>query len=101
MNIILITGVAGFIGSRTAQMLLDQKYKIIGIDNLNNYYDIKIKYHRVEQLNKNKNFVFLKVDIEGYETILIPWLIKNKFLQNVEYIFIETHEKIDSLKMAY
>lgn len=64
MNIILITGAAGFIGSRTAQILLDQKYKIIGIDNLNSYYDVKIKYHRIEYLNKNKNFVFLKGDIE-------------------------------------
>ena len=49
-------------------------------------------------LNQFENIKILKIDIEGYETILIPWLIKNNFLANVEYTFIETHEKIDALK---
>ena len=49
-------------------------------------------------LKKFKNVKILKIDIEGYETILIPWLIKNKLLDNVEYTFIETHEKINSIK---
>ena len=51
-------------------------------------------------LKKFKSIKILKIDIEGYETILIPWLIKNQLLDNVEYIFIETHEKIDSLEDA-
>ena len=49
-------------------------------------------------LNQFETIKILKVDIEGYETILIPWLIQNNFLENVEFIFIETHEKINSLK---
>tara|TARA_B100002019_G_C21113138_1_gene519461 strand:+ start:27 stop:692 length:666 start_codon:yes stop_codon:yes gene_type:complete len=49
-------------------------------------------------LNQFEKIKILKIDIEGYETILIPWLIKNNFLANVEYTFIETHEKIDALK---
>lgn len=64
METILITGAAGFIGSRTVQLLLGQNFKIIGIDNLNNYYDVRIKNYRIEQLKKNEHFVFLKGDIE-------------------------------------
>jgi UDP-glucuronate 4-epimerase len=60
----LITGAAGFIGSRTSQMLLDQNYYVIGIDNLNNYYDVRIKNYRIEQLKKNKNFLFFEGSIE-------------------------------------
>ena len=63
-KIFLITGAAGFIGSRTAQILLDQKYKIVAIDNLNDYYDIRIKKFRLSLLNQDKNFVFYEGDIE-------------------------------------
>lgn len=48
----------------------------------------------IKSLTKIK---ILKIDIEGYETILIPWLIKNDYLQNVEFIFLETHNKTESL----
>ena len=64
MNTTLITGAAGFIGSRTSQMLLDQGHHVIAIDNLNNYYDVRIKNYRIEQLKKNKNFFFYKIDIQ-------------------------------------
>ena len=60
-KIILITGAAGFIGSRIAQILLDQKYKIVAIDNLNDYYDVRIKKFRLNLLNKDKNFLFIVV----------------------------------------
>lgn len=69
MSVILITGVAGFIGSRTAELLLEQNHKIIGVDNLNDYYDIKIKEYRLEQLKSKKNFDFLEVDIENYNSL--------------------------------
>ena len=65
MNTTLITGAAGFIGSRTSQMLLDQGHHVIAIDNLNNYYDVRIKNYRIEQLKKNKNFLFFEGDIEN------------------------------------
>ena len=54
----LITGVAGFIGSKTAHFALDKGVKVIGIDNLNNYYCPIIKKHRLEELNKQTNFNF-------------------------------------------
>lgn len=63
-KIFLLTGSVGFIGSRTAQILLDQKYKIIGIDNLNDYYDVRIKKFRLSLLKKYKNFTFYRGDIE-------------------------------------
>lgn len=69
MSYILITGVAGFIGSRTAEMLLESNHTIIGIDNLNDYYDPIIKEHRLEKLKKIKDFKFSFVDIENYDAL--------------------------------
>lgn len=63
-NFILVTGAAGFIGSRTAQILLDSKNTIIGIDNLNDYYNVKIKKFRLSLLKQDKNFIFYEGDIE-------------------------------------
>ena len=59
---ILITGVAGFIGYSIAQKLLSKKHKIIGIDNINNYYSKKLKVERLKNLKKYKNFIFYKKD---------------------------------------
>jgi len=61
---IFITGVAGFIGfSLCKELLKDKKNKIIGIDNLNSYYSIKLKKSRLSILKKNSNFKFLKIDL--------------------------------------
>lgn len=60
---ILITGSAGFIGFHTAKILLANNNTIIGIDNLNNYYDQKLKLDRNKILKKHKNYIFYKGDI--------------------------------------
>ena len=60
---ILITGCAGFIGSHLAIFLLDKGYTIYGIDNINNYYDIKIKNNNLSLLKTYKRFIFYKEDI--------------------------------------
>ena len=65
----LITGAAGFIGAKTAQFALDNGAKIIGIDNMNNYYSPIIKTHRLEELKKHQNFTFIKGDIEDKEIL--------------------------------
>lgn len=62
---ILITGIAGFIGFNLAKELLKTRNKIYGIDNLNNYYDVKLKKARLKELNKSKNRIFFyKKDIK-------------------------------------
>jgi UDP-glucuronate 4-epimerase len=61
---ILITGAAGFIGFHLSKKLLDQSYQIIGIDNLNDYYDPSLKHSRLEILGKYNNFNFHKVDLK-------------------------------------
>lgn len=69
MNI-LITGSCGFIGFNLAnKLLLNKKNKVCGIDNINNYYSVKLKKERLNQLKKNKNFSFKKVNLENYKKI--------------------------------
>lgn len=62
---IFITGVAGFIGSNLAKRILkdESSIKVIGIDNMNDYYDVRIKESRLEELSSNSNFVFIKGSI--------------------------------------
>jgi UDP-glucuronate 4-epimerase len=60
---ILLTGAAGFIGYHTALRLLDRGEEVIGIDNLNDYYDPRLKEARLEQLRKRNNFSFHRANI--------------------------------------
>ena len=66
---ILITGSAGFIGYHVSKKLLNLNYKIIGLDNINNYYDIKLKKKRLINLKKNKKFAFNKIDLCNYSKL--------------------------------
>jgi nucleoside-diphosphate-sugar epimerase len=66
---VLVTGAAGFIGARTAQMLLDAGHEVVGIDNMNDYYDVLLKEHRLDSLLKYSGFSFRKVDIEDLPAI--------------------------------
>ncbi len=63
MKKILITGAAGFIGFHVTLNLLKSGKKVVGIDNLNNYYDTNLKYSRLKILKKFKNFSFNKIDL--------------------------------------
>lgn len=66
---ILITGSAGFIGSRTAELALDAGHDVVGLDNLNDYYDPRVKVHRLEALSKRENFTFCEIDIEDGKAV--------------------------------
>ncbi|MFE4425935.1 GDP-mannose 4,6-dehydratase [Peribacillus butanolivorans] len=59
----LITGAAGFIGYFLSRKLLEQGCKVIGVDNINDYYDVKLKYDRLEKLEHFEKFSFIKGDI--------------------------------------
>jgi nucleoside-diphosphate-sugar epimerase len=74
----LVTGCVGFIGSKICEKLLNRNNEVIGIDNLNDYYDVKLKFYRLELLKRFKTFKFYKVDIENYQS-LMEIFQKNKF----------------------
>ncbi len=78
MKTYLVTGVAGFIASRTAEMLLESGERVIGVDNINDYYDVRIKNNRLKVLEKYPNFIFHKLDIEDLKS-LAPLFEENKF----------------------
>ena len=76
----LVTGAAGFIGARTSQMLIEQGHTVVGIDNLNDAYDPRMKDYRLKKLQALKGFTFHKHDISEKSAID---LFKNEKLDGV------------------
>jgi len=70
LNKILITGAAGFIGSHLAKRFLDEEWNVTGIDNINDYYDVNLKYGRLEFLKKYPSFKFYKMDLRDEGDIM-------------------------------
>ena len=73
-NLVLITGCAGFIGAALAKKYLSKGFQVVGIDNLNNYYDQNLKINRLEEIKKynNKNqtlWKFLEISIEDKDSV--------------------------------
>src|SRR5690606_3080984 len=85
MQKVLITGAAGFIGFYTVQKLLSEGYSVVGLDNINDYYDVNLKYARLKQLcfnridseawnnetvsSINENCLFVRLNIEDKENL--------------------------------
>jgi UDP-glucuronate 4-epimerase len=69
MNV-LVTGAAGFIGFHVARKLLENGYRVVGLDNLNPYYEVSLKEDRVKELQAHKNFSFEKIDIADQPEVL-------------------------------
>lgn len=67
---VLVTGVAGFIGCKVAQNLLEKGFQVVGVDNLNNYYDVELKQSRLQHIVKNPSFEFHMVDICDSDKLL-------------------------------
>jgi len=91
MNKILITGSAGFIGFHLSRRLIKENYEVTGLDSINDYYDINLKYGRLRELGINKeeveygkilsgseykNFEFIKLNLEDRENLNL--LFENK-----------------------
>ena len=77
-NKILITGAAGFIGYHLSKQLCESNYEVIGIDNMNNYYDVKLKIDRLKKLQDYQNFKFEKIDLVEKDS-LFKLFEKEKF----------------------
>lgn len=78
---ILVTGAAGFIGAHTARTLLDQEVDVVGIDSLNDYYEVSLKEDRVKWVNTHANaqhFTFIKMDIAD-ATAMATLFAEHKF----------------------
>jgi UDP-glucuronate 4-epimerase len=69
MSQYLVTGVAGFIAARVAEMLLDEGHTVVGLDNLNDAYDVRIKHWRLNQLKGRQGFIFHEMDISDRNAV--------------------------------
>ena len=65
----LVTGAAGFIASRVCEMLMDAGHTVVGVDNLNNSYDVRVKEYRLKRLSARPNFNFKRMDISRFEEV--------------------------------
>ncbi|MFB3161032.1 NAD-dependent epimerase [Neobacillus sp. 179-J 1A1 HS] len=102
MNI-LVTGTAGFIGFHLSKRLLAENYHVIGVDNLNDYYDVRLKDERLKQLENHDKFTFYKVDLadaEGlnkiFESHSIPIVINLAAQAGVRYSLTHPHSYVHS-----
>jgi UDP-glucuronate 4-epimerase len=73
MSRYLVTGAAGFIGARVAALLLEQGHQVVGIDSLNNAYDVRLKQWRLQQLQAQAGFAFSRGDLADRVVIETLW----------------------------
>src|SRR6266545_3999501 len=73
----LVTGAAGFIGARTAELLIKDGHTVVGVDNMNEAYDLRMKNYRLKRLQAMKGFTFRKLDIS--DKSIIEELKQEKF----------------------
>ena len=100
---VLVTGAAGFIGSALSIRLLERGDEVVGIDNLNDYYDVNLKLARLERLRDHKRFKFIKLEISDREEVA-ELFIREKFQRvmhlaaqaGVRYSITNPHAYIDS-----
>jgi UDP-glucuronate 4-epimerase len=82
---ILLTGAAGFIGYHTTRALLERGEEVIGIDNLNDYYDFSLKISRLKQLQDSNGFTFYKADISDFKS-LEEIILQHPAIENIIHL---------------
>ena len=100
---VLVTGTAGFIGSNVARYLLDRGDEVVGIDNLNDYYDVNLKKDRLAKLQGRTGFTDIRMDLEDRDGIARVFSDHkpNRFVHlaaqaGVRYSLVNPHAYIDS-----
>lgn len=103
METILITGSSGFIGFHLSQRLLTDGYSVIGIDNMNDYYDVSLKQARLEILKQHHNFQFFLLDLVDRTSIMdlfkenkITTVVNLAAQAGVRYSLENPHAYVDS-----
>lgn len=103
MKKILVTGAAGFIGHAYTKKLLEAGHSVLGIDNLNDYYDVSLKEARLKDIGDHPNFEFEKLDMadrSGMEALFARWkpqIVVNLAAQaGVRYSIDHPHAYVDS-----
>ena len=81
---VLVTGAAGFIGSHASERLLSRGDRVVGLDNLNDYYDVNLKLARLERLKKHKGFSFAKIDLA--DRVEVPTLFAREKFDRVVHL---------------
>jgi UDP-glucuronate 4-epimerase len=100
---VLVTGAAGFIGFHVAKRLLQEGYSVVGVDSVNDYYDPKLKIARLTILDREKNFVFRKVNLADrtgalglFGEIGAPHVIHLAAQAGVRYSLGDPHAYVDA-----
>lgn len=102
-KIVLVTGAAGFIGFHLTQKLVNQGYEVVGIDNLNDYYDPRLKHSRLDILKSLKGFTFRELDLgdkEGIDNLFreysFPYVVNLAAQAGVRYSIINPYAYLES-----
>ncbi len=100
---IIVTGAAGFIGFHVARRLLDLGYQVVGIDNMNAYYDVSLKKARLAQLTARSNFTFERANLADndamaaiFQTVKPTHVVNLAAQPGVRYSLENPHAYIDS-----
>jgi UDP-glucuronate 4-epimerase len=100
---ILVTGAAGFIGSHVAQVLLGRGDRVLGLDNLNSYYDVRLKEARLDRLRQHAAFEFVQMDVADREAMAalfrdrgIDRVVHLAAQAGVRYSLVNPHAYVDS-----